>query len=279
VGFLDNANEYELRISRDWRHSRSLRLKAVLQAIKNYVAVRNENNLAAIETAVEKWRNQDRKEYADRGQPLEEQLEDEIREKGKEYWGSGTIRLVDRASHPKYEPHIWNVALIKNSTNCYAYACDDPYGHPFQDKPQPGGFAGFAINRVEDSQVRLAVMMDDQRRHAMRLQRLIPLIRLRDDPVPEHVVNVPGYYLIALVVAQAGACRDYHWLRQDDNGMWSHKPGHGDATNLDAGKHPIADPRTCDLTYKLGAGFWLDYEFVTFYYAPSGGVITGPLGE
>jgi hypothetical protein len=279
VGFLDNVNEYELRISRDWTHSRSPRLKAVLQAIKNYVALQNENNLVAIETAVEKWRNQDPKEYADRGRALEKQLEDEIREKGKKFWGSGTIRLVDRASHPKYEPQIWNVALIKYSTNCYAYACDDAYGHPFKDKPQPGGFARFAIKRVEDSRVRLAVMMDDERRHAMRLQRLIPLIRLRNDPVPDYVVNVPGYYLIALVIAPVGAIRDYHWLRQDDNGMWSHKPGFGDATNLDASHDPIADPRTCDLTYVLEGGITLAYKFVTFYYAPSGGVITGPLGE
>ena len=42
--------------------------------------------------------------------------------------------------------------------------------------------------------------------------------------------NVPGYYLIALVVAR-GAKGDYHWLRQDDSGLWSHKPGHLQATN------------------------------------------------
>src|SRR5262245_24635356 len=141
MSFLGTAGEYESRIKRGLLSFRSKRLDAVVKAIADYIKGPSEDNLTAIETAVETWREKDPKEYADRGSPLEQQLANEIREQGEKYWGEGTIRLVDRASNPKYEPHIWNGnELIKLSTNCYAYACNDPYGHPYMNKPQPGQF-------------------------------------------------------------------------------------------------------------------------------------------
>jgi hypothetical protein len=48
---------------------------------------------------------------------------------------------------------------------------------------------------------------------------------------------------VALVV-DPGA--DYHWYRQDGNGMWTHKPGRTPATNLDNSNVPIANPETAD---------------------------------
>lgn len=46
---------------------------------------------------------------------------------------------------------------------------------------------------------------------------------------------------IAMVIAPDW---DYHWYRQDTNGMWSHKPGGTMATNLDNAGNPIANPET-----------------------------------
>lgn len=54
---------------------------------------------------------------------------------------------------------------------------------------------------------------------------------------------------------------DYHWLRQDDNGKWSHKPGGGKATNKDwDGRgwngNEISDPETANLgRYKKFCGY------------------------
>lgn len=39
---------------------------------------------------------------------------------------------------------------------------------------------------------------------------------------------------------------DYHWYRQDANGMWSHKLNGNSPTNLDNSGNPISDPRTVD---------------------------------
>jgi len=286
MGFLDNPNEYESWINRSLVdskgvHFRSPRLKEVIRAIRAYVADPIGGNLTAVEDAVKRWKDTDHKEYGNRGASLEKYLDKEIAGHGRRVWGVGAIRMVDRSCHPRWEPHVW-AGAVQTSTNCYAYACNDPNGHP-QGKPQPGqagGYWGWVAwdehrrPQMTDASVRLAVMVDDQTRHNRRLGQLIPLIRLRNDPVPDSVVNVPGHYLIALVTDQGG--RDYHWLRQDDDGMWSHKPGSDPVTNVDGSNAPISDPRTCNLNYPR-IGIW--YRFTTFYYAPRGGVRTGELGH
>lgn len=346
--------DFESNINRDSIFkTRSSRLKDVIAAINRYLANESLHGLEEIEAAMAKWRQQDPKEYADRGKPLEKEFANDIRLEGKKWgWGQGWIRLVDKSSHPRFQPDIWNDnGRIQNSTNCYAYACNDAYGHTAGQKPQPGMIYGptgrlvvqgatnaspivlqvanhrlnsgtwvdvFDVhgntaanthvqqgqdwNRVKrpwvitnvdanhfslngsagngvytgggqvfqsptHSSVRLQVMMDDQRRDHDRQQRLIPLIRLRGEREPTNVVNVRGYYLIALVVARG---EDYHWFRQDDSGLWSHKPGHTRATDKDFAGKVIIDPRDCDLGM---------YKFSTFYYAPKGGVRTASLGD
>lgn len=336
--------QYEGKIDRDTIFKfRSKRLDAVIDAIDRYLSRGSLRGLEEIESAVAKWRQEDPKEYADRGRPNEVELANDIRLEGAKWgWGAGRIRLVDPTSNPRYEPHLWNDnGRIQNSTNCYAYACNDPYNHAYDDKPQPGthfapsqslnvlgatnarpivlnvtnhrfntgtlvevwGVDGntkangkwvvtnvdanhFSLNnsvgngaylrggRVRPSPtnegVRLQVMLDDQNRNFHRTQRLVPLIRLRKDiqqNTPIDVANVSGYYLIALVVARGV---DYHWYRQDDTGLWSHKPGHTKARNTDESGKPIVDPRECNLGI---------YSFTNFYYAPKGGVRTASLGD
>ncbi|MCP4346045.1 MAG: hypothetical protein GY795_11035 [Desulfobacterales bacterium] len=38
--------------------------------------------------------------------------------------------------------------------------------------------------------------------------------------------------------------KDYHWYRQDSDGMWSHKIGNDEATNLDDSLETITNPET-----------------------------------
>jgi hypothetical protein len=265
-------DEYESRINRGFLSFRSKRLDAVIQAIDLFCSGKTEQRLRAIEKAVETWRHEDPKEYTNRGMPVQRELEEAIRRAGAVWWGWGRIRLVDKSSNPRYEPRLWNDrGRIMYSTNCYAYACNDPFHHAYGDKPQPGTHMLRRVNpHMTHAHVRLAVMQDDQSRNNLRKQRLIPVIRLREDMrnnTPIDIVNVPGYYLIALVVARG---EDYHWYRQDEDGTWSHKPGHTEATNLDASGRRIIDPRECNLGI---------YSFSTFYYAPKGGVRTASLGD
>jgi hypothetical protein len=275
---MNSLSDYEPLINRGALSFRSKRLDAVIRAINSYLANPSGDGLEQIEAAVDTWQQQDPLEYSNRGAALQSELDRLLRSEGIKWgWGAGRIRLVDPSSNPSYEPGLWNDrGRIQYSTNCYAYACNDPYSHAYGGKPQPGmhmeqpGPKGPLGGKVTNSSVRLAVMQDDQSRNLMQTQRLIPLIRMRSDikrNTPIDVVNVKGYYLIALVVARG---RDYHWYRQDDTGMWSHKPGHDPATNLDASRRTIADPRACNLGI---------YRFTNFYYAPKSGVRTASLGD
>ena len=39
---------------------------------------------------------------------------------------------------------------------------------------------------------------------------------------------------------------DYHWYRKGPDGMWTHKPGGTQATNLDNSGDLISNPETAD---------------------------------
>ena len=54
---------------------------------------------------------------------------------------------------------------------------------------------------------------------------------------------------------------DYHWFRQDADGMWSHKPSHDPATNVDYAGHPIVNPETADRgPYTQFCGYFCVYK-------------------
>lgn len=277
MNFLSTRGLYESKINRGPLSHRSKRLDAVISAIDAYIPMKTIGGLDEIEAAVKAWSTQDPREYADRGQPNEAELASELLSEAKRLgYDLGKIPIVDPSAHPSYQPSLWNNNVqILYSTNCYAYACNDPYNHALGDKPQPGTYFRNRINEsMTNRDVRFAVMSDDLSRNYMRTKRLIPLIRLREETASQArvaIANMPGHYLIALVVARGV---DYHWLRQDNNGLWSHKPGHTLVTNLDASNKPIFDPRDCNMHYP-----GCHYEFSTFYYAPMGGVRTASLGD
>ncbi len=267
--FLQNGNSFETTINRGILSTRSRRLDSLVRAIHNFQANQTHANLLEIDNCWNEWREQDPKEFANRFKRYEWDMQEEIDRLGGYHWGFP--RIVDESSHPPYQPWLWNDwERFLLSTNCYAYACDDPFDHPMHQKPQPGQLGGSNQGQLpmENWAVRYAVQQDD----LARSSSLIPVVRLADEGVGNRIFNQPGYYLIALVVARGV---DYHWLRQDNNGKWSHKPGHTRATNLDARGNVIHDPRICNMYY----GPNLNYEFETFYYAPKGGVRTGKLGH
>lgn len=63
-----------------------------------------------------------------------------------------------------------------------------------------------------------------------------------------------GHY-VALVIWPN---EDFHWLRLDDNGLWSHKPGETQIKNTDNSGFPITNPRTMQLfPYSIFCGYFL----------------------
>lgn len=78
---------------------------------------------------------------------------------------------------------------------------------------------------------------------------------------------------------------DYHWYRQDDDGSWSHKPGHSKVINTDSAGNPISNPETANRrTVYKGRGvhanqavdFVMDYDnFCGYFYVKKGGAPVG----
>jgi hypothetical protein len=303
--YLLSRGAYENQVSRGAFSFRSKRLDTVIAEIDAYIRRPSAGRLDLIEAALAAWETKDPKEFKSRGLPLKPDMAGEIQLARVQLTTMEKrvfIPVLDPNDHPKYEPDLWNQDPYQTSTNCYAYACDSLWGHYFGEKPQPGSYGakklaiGTRRRLVHEDKlqfgsakpdrtapaVRLAIMRDGQNQGISK--RLIPIIRQPG----ERVSNIPGHYLVALVIASGHQvpkwsfeeyARDYHWYRQDKDGMWSHKPGHSEATNLDGSGNEIYDPRACDME----ASFWDDdgvwvhifYEFVMFFYCPRGGVKVG----
>jgi hypothetical protein len=165
----------------------------------------------------------------------------------------GQPALVNPADNPPYEPDRWNAPPVKRSTNCYAYAANDPDGHP-PGKPQPGQHSGQRLTAVDCPTVSAAATADGM------------------IPAPRPPVNQAGYYLVALVSAPG---QDYHWYRQGNDGLWSQKHGNGSATNLDEAGNVITSPETCNRDGSA-KGMPNYTDFCGYFYVPAGGIRTGP---
>ena len=72
---------------------------------------------------------------------------------------------------------------------------------------------------------------------------------------------------IALIVDPK---RDYHFLRQDSDGYWSHKPGAMDATDLDASGRPIIRPDRALFQYKSKKDPLIYSKLCGYYCVPRG---------
>ena len=138
---------------------------------------------------------------------------------------------------PKYEPHLYNgKATMQNTHNCFAYAFDvreklskdkcneNECAVPFH---QPGRRSGYPRwHEIPDKRCPDVVS---------RIKADVPGVKLtnftRRCP--------PRTSKIALVIDPN---EDYHFYRQDSNGMWSHKPGGTKVTNKDTLGQPIYNP-------------------------------------
>lgn len=83
-----------------------------------------------------------------------------------------------------------------------------------------------------------------------------------------------GFYRVALYtrpidkdVTQPVEAMDYHYIRQNRDGGWSHKFGSFPVNNLDYAGKPIRHPEKAD----MGA-----YRFIGYFLVPQGGLDVGP---
>ncbi len=166
---------------------------------------------------------------------------------------------------PDYNPELYNNDQSKyKSHNCYAYSmnvldsklvrlCKEK-GNCRQRFHQPGAVNGdrYTLNSAE-------------RRSCGVVERLMKA----DVPDIEKTTfeeRCPaGKSKIALVVDPG---EDYHFYRQDSDGMWSHKDGSNKVKRYDGLKRPIFNPQKISRDYRW-QGSDLNYEdFCGFYCVP-----------
>ena len=188
-----------------------------------------------------------------------------------------------------YNSSEWNVTNIQPYNNCYNYALNLVIDSSDYDvttdmdtveycKLQIGDFCGKKI-------VEKTTLNSNTTTYEWKSYDEIVSIALQDlrfignDSISKNDICPDGTYKVALVldltddpsisnVKTVGAQTiespdyDFHWYRQNEDGTWSHKPGLGPVTNLDASGNLIYDPQICDRSYNN-----IDYSiFVGYYY-------------
>lgn len=163
-------------------------------------------------------------------------------------------------SEPKYEPDRWNIKKeVRETHNCFAYAMNihDPkqISACFKSKTcnvpfhQPGSASGhkkFSAQKYKTCSDMINRLLGDN-----------PSLTISSftERCPKNTSK------IGLVV---DADEDYHFYRQDSNGLWSHKPGGTAVTNKDAKGALIYDPKLADRNYDE-KGSKLDYDIFCSY--------------
>jgi hypothetical protein len=161
---------------------------------------------------------------------------------------------------PPYEPNRWNATKeIRETHNCFAYAMNvnDPKQivNCRKNKDcnvsfhQPGSASGhnqFSSERDKTCPEMIGRILGDNP-------------GIRQTTFTARCPNETSK--IAIVVDPK---EDYHFFRQDTNGMWSHKPGGTAVTNKDSSQRPIYDPKLANRNYLMDGGH-LNYNMFCSY--------------
>ena len=160
-------------------------------------------------------------------------------------------------SENPYRPLAWNQDKIRTNNNCYSYAVNTKIiGR--NGKPQPGYFAHCkSISENEYS---------DCRNFYKRIKKDIPFMYLISFEEP----CKKGFYKAFIAIDNKEGDKDYHFWRQDSNGMWSHKPGTTAVVNVDSDGKLIFNPLLANRKYK-----YYNYSKPCFFFCtPKNGAKT-----
>ena len=139
---------------------------------------------------------------------------------------------INNCSGPLWEPKLWNnlndIPHLKK-TNCYEYAFN--YISHSEEKLQPGELSSGKFKDYSCESI-IRKMKEDYS-------------DVKDSYFREKLDCTR--YKIALVIDTND--NDYHFYRQDTNGLWSHKTCTNDVSRLDANGDIIINPEYCDRDY------------------------------
>lgn len=157
---------------------------------------------------------------------------------------------------PVFQPRKWSSRNIMASHNCYSYALDiiDSNFADLCKKHNSGKFVSDWCRKVKAQPGMYAGILK-QTKNANIEKRM-----LKDNPFIKKTtfkkIEPNGYYKIALFVNSKNVSR-YHFYRQDESGLWSHKSGWIKPSNKDASNKVILDPRKSNREeYNLFIGFY-----------------------
>lgn len=123
-----------------------------------------------------------------------------------------------------------------NINNCYSYALNDKVNIGWRtDKLQPGELSDKKYNKKTCKSIIKHVKED-------YIKKDIKKININDNIECDR-------YKIALVISNNSNSFDYHFYRQDLNGLWSHKTGNNKVSNVDASGNLITNPELADRNY------------------------------
>ena len=148
-------------------------------------------------------------------------------------------------AEPVYEPSRWNLnAKFKKTHNCFAYAMNifdkrqlakckkKDCNVSFHQPGEASGYRRFSDGNPKTCPNLIARVIGDN-----------PPIVISDFTSK----CAPNTSKVAIIIDESD---DYHFLRQDSNRFWSHKPGERDVTNIDALGHRIWDPKLACYNYR-----------------------------
>lgn len=145
-----------------------------------------------------------------------------------------------------YELNYEGEAWTSHNYNCYAYALNTT-DHGFMQFGGSDGDHNGDENYLTKSYLEYMVSLDSMN------------YNFSFEPIYKTQRCDVGYYKVALVIAPNS---DYHWYRQNSDGLWSHKRGGNPSQLDDASGHSIYDPAICNRNYGLG----LNYSVFCGYY-------------
>ena len=151
----------------------------------------------------------------------------------------------------QYSPSSWT-SYAQNCCNCYAYALNNqvyPGTNSLWFKQQMGYYKGssYTYTTLTETNISTAVANDyDAYNSNFDVSYVFRKIGRYD-------VCPAGTYKVALVASDS----DYHWYRQDSDGLWSHKRGLNPVERTDYSGNLIIDPYIADRgTYTEFLGYY-----------------------
>lgn len=161
-----------------------------------------------------------------------------------------------------YEPELWQDE-VENNCNCYAYAINNQtYNNGnLWYKQQPGQYSNIHLDKSDytsSGTLIVNAVSDDFCNYSTDNN-----VNVIFSSIGQYDICPDGTYKVALVIAPN---YDYHWYRQDSDGMWSHKPGITAVKRTDDSGHLIFDPQTADCgIYTAFVGYFAVTPWNNYY--------------